>query len=618
MVHGFLASGASDFADSHRFLRDSGVADGTDYLSVERFNSDARVLNTRMSAVTITDTTFRDAHQSLIATRMRTCDMLPIAEELDRVGFYSLEVWGGATFDVCIRYLNEDPWERLKSLKAVIKDTPLQMLLRGQNLVGYRHYSDDIVVKFVEKSAENGIDIFRIFDAVNDIRNMEVSIKTAKKAGAHVQGTISYTISPVHTIDSFVSFARELSELNCDSICIKDMAGLISPRDTYDLIKALKSEVGLPINLHSHSTSGMAPMSYMAACDAGVDILDTAFSPFASGASQPPTETVVAALHRTAYDTGLDLDVLTGITEYFVRIREKYAGILDPISEKIDTKVLIYQIPGGMLSNLVSQLEEQNAMDRYNDVLAEMPRVRKDLGYPPLVTPTSQIVGTQAVLNVLTGERYKIIPKEVREYVRGMYGKPPAPIIEELLEKVLGEDDAITCRPADLLEPELDQITRKAQELGIVRKEEDILTYALYPQIAKTFLMGDAVEEEIKPAMSAGAVSSQVAAGNVFKVVVDGETFHVEIEPTGEMTIEAKKPALADSVEGGIKSNMQGMILGLKVKKGDPVEKGDVVAVIEAMKMENDIHAPHSGIVRDIFVSKGDTVRAGDVIMAVN
>ncbi len=618
MVYGFLASGASDFADSHRFLQDLGDADGTDYLSVERFNSDARVLNTRMSAVTITDTTFRDAHQSLIATRMRTCDMLPIAEELDRVGFYSLEVWGGATFDVCIRYLNEDPWERLKSLKAVIKDTPLQMLLRGQNLVGYRHYSDDIVVKFVEKSAENGIDIFRIFDAVNDIRNMEVSIKTAKKAGAHVQGTISYTISPVHTIDSFVKFARELADLNCDSICIKDMAGLISPRDTYDLIKALKSEVGLPINLHSHSTSGMAPMSYMAACDAGVDILDTAFSPFASGASQPPTETVVAALHRTAYDTGLDLNVLTGIKEYFVGIREKYTGILDPISEKIDTNVLIYQIPGGMLSNLVSQLEEQNAMDRYKDVLAEMPRVRKDLGYPPLVTPTSQIVGTQAVLNVLTGERYKIIPKEVREYVRGMYGKPPAPIIEELLEKVLGEDDAITCRPADLLEPELDQITREAQELGIVRKEEDILTYALYPQIAKTFLMGDAVEEEIKPAMGAGAVSSQVAAGNVFKVVVDGEVFQVEIEPTGETTIEAKKPASADSVEGGIKSNMQGMILGLKVKKGDPVEKGDVVAVIEAMKMENDIHAPHSGIVRDIFVSKSDTVRAGDVIMAVN
>ena len=576
-----------------------------------------------MSAVTITDTTFRDAHQSLIATRMRTCDMLPIAEAMDHVGFYSLEVWGGATFDVCIRYLNEDPWERLKSLKAIIKDTPLQMLLRGQNIVGYRHYPDDIVVKFVEKSAENGIDIFRIFDAVNDIRNMEVPIKTAKKAGAHVQGTISYTISPVHTIDSFVRFARELSELNCDSICIKDMAGLISPRDTHDLIKALKSEVGLPVNLHSHSTSGMASMSYMAACDAGVDILDTAFSPFAGGTSQPPTETVVAALCRTPYDTGLDLNLLTEIKEYFVGIKEKYMGILDPISEKIDTNVLIYQIPGGMISNLVSQLEEQNAMDRYNDVLAEMPRVRKDLGYPPLVTPTSQIVGTQAVLNVLTGERYKIIPKEVREYVRGMYGKPPAPIIEELLEKVLGEDDVITCRPADLLEPELDRITREAQELGIVRKEEDILTYALYPQIAKTFLMGDAVEEEIKPAIRAGAraASSQAAmaaACNVFKVVVDGEAFHVEIEPTGEMTIEAKKPVPSDYIEGGIKSNMQGMILGLKVKKGDPVEKGDVVAVIEAMKMENDIHAPHSGIVRDIFVSKGDTVRAGDVIIAVN
>ncbi len=549
--------------------------------------------------------------------------MLPIAEAMDRVGFYSLEVWGGATFDVCIRYLNEDPWERLKSLKSAIKDTPLQMLLRGQNLVGYRHYPDDIVVKFVEKSAENGIDIFRIFDAVNDIRNMEVPIKTAKKAGAHVQGTISYTISPVHTIDSFVRFAKELSELNCDSICIKDMAGLISPRDAYDLIKSLKSEVGLPVDLHSHSTSGMASMSYMAACDAGVDILDTAFSPFAGGTSQPPTETVVAALRRTPYDTGLDLNLLTEIKEHFVKLKEKYIGILDPISEKIDTNVLIYQIPGGMISNLVSQLEEQNAMDRYNDVLAEMPRVRKDLGYPPLVTPTSQIVGTQAVLNVLTGERYKIIPKEVREYVRGMYGKPPAPIIEELLEKVLGEDDVITCRPADLLEPELDQITREAQELGIVRKEEDILTYAMYPQIAKTFLMGDAVEEEIKPAIraGAGAVSSQAAMAatcNVFKVVVDGEAFHVEIEPTGEMTIEAKKPVPSDSVEGGIKSNMQGMILGLKVKKGDPVEKGDVVAVIEAMKMENDIHAPHSGIVRDIFVSKGDTVRAGDVIIAVN
>ncbi len=549
--------------------------------------------------------------------------MLPIAEAMDRVGFYSLEVWGGATFDVCIRYLNEDPWERLKSLKSAIKDTPLQMLLRGQNLVGYRHYPDDIVVKFVEKSAENGIDIFRIFDAVNDIRNMEVPIKTAKKAGAHVQGTISYTISPVHTIDSFVRFAKELSELNCDSICIKDMAGLISPRDAYDLIKSLKSEVGLPVDLHSHSTSGMASMSYMAACDAGVDILDTAFSPFAGGTSQPPTETVVAALRRTPYDTGLDLNLLTEIKEHFVKLKEKYIGILDPISEKIDTNVLIYQIPGGMISNLVSQLEEQNAMDRYNDVLAEMPRVRKDLGYPPLVTPTSQIVGTQAVLNVLTGERYKIIPKEVREYVRGMYGKPPAPIIEELLEKVLGEDDVITCRPADLLEPELDQITREAQELGIVRKEEDILTYAMYPQIAKTFLMGDAVEEEIKPAIraGAGAASSQAAMAatcNVFKVVVDGEAFHVEIEPTGEMTIEAKKPVPSDSVEGGIKSNMQGMILGLKVKKGDPVEKGDVVAVIEAMKMENDIHAPHSGIVRDIFVSKGDTVRAGDVIIAVN
>ncbi|KAB3547264.1 MAG: pyruvate carboxylase subunit B, partial [ANME-2 cluster archaeon] len=332
-----------------------------------------------MTQVAITDTTLRDAHQSLIATRMRTRDMLPIAEKLDSVGFFSLEVWGGATFDVCIRFLNEDPWDRLRSLAEEIRETPLQMLLRGQNIVGYRHYPDDIVIKFVEKSAENGIEIFRVFDALNDIRNMEVSIRTAKKTGAHVQGTISYTISPVHTIETFVTFATELASLECDSICIKDMAGLISPHAAYDLIKTLKDEVGLPVDLHSHSTSGMAPMSYMAACEAGVDILDTAFSPFAGGTSQPPTETVVAGLDGTPYNTGLDLALLTEIKEYFDGVKEKYMGILDPVSEKIDTSVLIHQIPGGMLSNLVSQLKEQDAMDRYGDVLQEMPKVRKDL-----------------------------------------------------------------------------------------------------------------------------------------------------------------------------------------------------------------------------------------------
>ncbi len=576
-----------------------------------------------MTQVAITDTTLRDAHQSLIATRMRTRDMLPIAEKLDSVGFFSLEVWGGATFDVCIRFLNEDPWDRLRSLAEEIRETPLQMLLRGQNIVGYRHYPDDVVIKFVEKSAENGIEIFRVFDALNDIRNMEVSIRTAKKTGAHVQGTISYTISPVHTIETFVAFARELASLDCDSICIKDMAGLISPHAAYDLIKTLKDEVGLPIDLHSHSTSGMAPMSYLAACEAGVDILDTAFSPFAGGTSQPPTETVVAGLYGTPYDTGLDLALLTEIKEYFDGVKEKYMGILDPVSEKIDTSVLIHQIPGGMLSNLVSQLKEQNAMDRYGDVLREMPKVREDLGYPPLVTPTSQIVGTQAVLNVMMGERYKVIPKEVRDYVRGIYGRPPAPINKQLLAKVLGDDTAVTCRPADLLPPELEMRTKEAEELGIVRKEEDILTYAIYPQIAPKFLRGEAEEETLQPAATAATSGSGVHAHgmfNKFKVVVDGEAFVVEVEPTGtgEMAVAAgdAKPAHA-SVEGGISSNMHGMVLGLKVSKGDAVEEGDVVAVIEAMKMENNIHSPHSGIVREIFVSEGDTVGAGANLMSV-
>jgi len=576
-----------------------------------------------MTQVAITDTTLRDGHQSLIATRMRTRDMLPIAEKLDSVGFFSLEVWGGATFDVCIRFLNEDPWDRLRSLAEEIRETPLQMLLRGQNIVGYRHYPDDIVIKFVEKSAENGIDIFRVFDAVNDIRNMEVAISAAKKTGAHVQGTISYTISPVHTIETFIAFAREMASLDCDSICIKDMAGLISPHSAYDLIKTLKDEVGLPIDLHSHSTSGMAPMSYLAACEAGVDILDTAFSPFAGGTSQPPTETIVAGLYGTPYDTGLDLALLTEIKEYFDGVKEKYMGILDPVSEKIDTSVLIHQIPGGMLSNLVSQLKEQNAMDRYGDVLREMPKVREDLGYPPLVTPTSQIVGTQAVLNVMMGERYKVIPKEVRDYVRGIYGRPPAPINKQLLAKVLGDDTAVTCRPADLLPPELEIRTKEAEELGIVGKEEDILTYAIYPQIAPKFLRGEAEEEKLQLAATAATSGSGVHAHgifNKFKVVVDGEAFVVEVEPTGtgEMAVAAgdAKPAPA-SVEGGISSNMHGMVLGLKVSKGDAVEEGDVVAVIEAMKMENNIHSPHSGIVREIFVSEGDTVGAGANLMSV-
>jgi len=570
-----------------------------------------------MAPVKLTDTTLRDAHQSLIATRMRTRDMLPIAEKMDDVGFFSLEVWGGATFDSSIRYLNEDPWDRLRALKKVIKKTPLQMLLRGQNLVGYRHYSDDIVVKFVEHAAKSGIDIFRIFDAVNDIRNMEVSIKTAKRVGAHVQGTVCYTISPVHTIPLYVKMAKELEEMGCDSLCIKDMAGLISPQNAYDLVRALKEKISIPVDLHSHCTSGMAPMSYLYACQAGIDVLDTAFSPFAWGTSQPPTETMVAALRGTPYDTGLDLFLLTEIKKYFEDMKEKYRGILDPISERIDTNVLKYQIPGGMLSNLVSQLKEQNALDKYEAVLAEMPRVREELGYPPLVTPTSQIVGTQAVLNVLMGERYKVIPKEVKDYVKGLYGRTPAPVNKEIVEKVLGNEKQITCRPADLLTPELDKVTKEAQALGIVKKPEDILTYALYPAIAPKFLRGETKEETLEAPKSNNSKVVEPLPSE-FKVEVDGDLFNVKIiSAGGAMSVHPAEQERPKVMDGAITASMQGMVLKIKVKKGDQISKGDTVIVLEAMKMENNIHAPHGGAVKELFVKEGNTVSAGDVLMIV-
>ncbi len=570
-----------------------------------------------MPQVKLTDTTLRDAHQSLIATRMRTRDMLPIAEKMDEAGFFSLEVWGGATFDSSIRYLNEDPWERLRALKKTIKKTPLQMLLRGQNLVGYRHYSDDIVVKFVEHAAESGVDIFRIFDAVNDIRNMEVSIKTAKRMNAHVQGTVCYTISPVHPIPLYVKMAKELEELGCDSLCIKDMAGLISPKNACDLVKALKKEISIPVDLHSHCTSGMAPMSYLFACEAGVDILDTAFSPFAWGTSQPPTETIVAALRGTPYDTGLDLFLLTEIKKYFEEIKEKYRGILDPITERIDTNVLKYQIPGGMLSNFVSQLKEQNALDKYNEVLAETPKVREDLGYPPLVTPTSQIVGTQAVLNVLMGERYKVVPKEVRDYVKGLYGRTPAPISKEITAKILGDDKPINVRPADLLPPELERVTKEAYALGIVKKPEDILTYALYPAIAPKFLRGETKEEALEIPRSGNGKAAPMPTE--FRVEVDGDEFNVKILSAGGGMAVSAAPGQESprKVDGSITASMQGMVLKIKVKKGDSVTKGDVVIVLEAMKMENNIHAPHGGTVKDIFVKEGSTVGAGDALLMI-
>ncbi|MBE6504751.1 MAG: oxaloacetate decarboxylase subunit alpha [Methanobrevibacter millerae] len=567
-----------------------------------------------MAKVRFTETALRDAHQSLLATRMRTRDMIPIAEEMDKIGYFSVEAWGGATFDTCIRYLNEDPWERLRNLKSEFNKTPIQMLLRGQNLVGYKHYPDDVVTKFVEKSYENGVDIFRVFDALNDIRNMEKAIKVAKDQGAHVQGTISYTISPVHTLDDFVDLAKNLEALDCDSVAIKDMAGLITPTAAYELVSKLKEETDLLVDLHCHCTSGMTPISYYAACQAGVDILDTAISPLSWGTSQPPTESMVAALQGTPYDTGLDLKKLTNIKEYFDDIKEKYATILDPIAESIDADVLLYQIPGGMLSNLISQLKEQNALDRYDDVLDEMPRVRKDMGYPPLVTPTSQIVGIQAVMNVLGGERYKTVSNEVKEYMKGNYGKPPAPVDPEISKKIIGDEEVITCRPADLLEPEFDKFKSEGMEKGFVKTDEDALTYALYPPIAPKFLKGEAVEEELK---APSIVDDEIGIPTQYNVEVDGDVFEVKIMPTGFMEVEETDKGPFTPVEGGVFSSMQGMVIKLNVNVGDKVSVGSTIAVIEAMKMENDIQSEVEGVVKEIFIEPGDAVSAGDILMVI-
>jgi pyruvate carboxylase subunit B len=434
-----------------------------------------------------------------MATRLRTADILPIAEKLDRAGFFSLESWGGATFDACIRFLNEDPWERLRTLKTRILKTPLQMLLRGQNLVGYRHYADDVVEEFVRLAIKNGVGIFRIFDALNDIRNMRAAMNAAKKGKAHVQGTICYTVSPVHTIETFVRMAVELEEAGSDSICVKDMAGLITPRAAADLIRALRKAVRLPLSLHSHCTSGVAPLSYEAAIQAGVDMLDTAMGPFSGGTSQPPTESIVAALQGTEFDTGLNLELLVEISAHFTTLREKYQSLLDPIAQRPDVNVFLHQVPGGMLSNLLSQLKEQNKVEKYPEVLREIPRVRKDLGFPPLVTPTSQIVGTQAVLNVILGKRYLRVTKEVKEYCLGAYGRTPAPIDPEIREKIIGKETPIESRPADLIRPQLMELTKEAERLGILRKEEDLITYALYPNVAPKFLQGE-FKEEVLPA----------------------------------------------------------------------------------------------------------------------
>ncbi len=585
--------------------------------------------------VKLTELIFRDAHQSTLATRMRTEDMLPICETIDKVGFFSLEVWGGATFDVPIRYLNQDPWERLKLLKEKIKDTPLQMLERAMNIVAYRNFPDDVVEKFIFYAKKDGIDVFRIFDALNDIRNMEVPIKAAKKVGGHVQGSLSYTISPMHTVERYVEDFKKLEQLGCDSLCIKDMAGMITPTRAYEIISGCKKAgIKIPIDLHSHATSGMTGMAYMEAVEAGVNVLDTAMSPISGGTGHLATESVVAALKDTKYDTGYDMNLLMECRKYFLKIWDKYAHLHRETAMKVDPSVTVHQIPGGMLSNLLFQLEQQGASDKYQEVLEETPRVRKELGYPPLVTPTSQVIGVQAVMNVLFG-RYNKIPQQTKDYVKGMYGRPPGEISEEIYEKVLGKnwkDEIVTCRPADLLEPEFEKRREELKKMGLLKKEEDALTYAIYPEVGLKFLKG-----EIKPEFTSDqlplkkqiAVPKEVSkTGEISKeprtytVEVDGQSYKVKIQDGSEnIAVSETKPAVTSKPAGGptvdVKSPMLGTVNKILVNVGDKVEKGDKIAVLEAMKMESDVVAPQAGTISDILVSPGQQVEANAVIAKI-
>jgi len=571
----------------------------------------------------ITDTTLRDAHQSLIATRVKTEHLILIAEKMDKIGFFSVEAWGGATFDTAIRYLNDDPWERLRSLKAVLPQTRIQMLLRGQNLVGYRHYPDDVVEHFVAAAVKNGVDVFRVFDALNDIRNMKKAMEEVRDNGAHLQGAICYTTSPVHTTERFIEMAEDLYTHECDSICIKDMAGLIMPHAARELITGIKERMDVMVCLHSHSTSGIAPMSYQAAIDAGVDILDTAMSPVALGTSQPPTESVVAALQGTPRDTGIDLQELREVRDACVQVRERYGGLINPISERVDSDVLIYQLPGGMISNLVSQLKEQDALNRLDDVFREIPHVREDLGYPPLVTPTSQIVGTQAVFNVLIGgERYSNVTKEVKDYVKGLYGRSPAPISDAIIKHIIGDEDLVTVRPADLLDPVYDKMKEQATAAGLISKEEDVLTYILYPAIAPSFLKGERTAEEIPAAAQGTAARGQGEIPANMEVEVDGEIFNVRIVSIEGSAVESAGTGAGSKIprgeiQGGIRSNMQGMVLKILVRRGDVVKAGDTLLVLEAMKMENPIASPRDGRVGEVFVDAGDVVQNGDVLLVI-
>jgi len=615
-----------------------------------------------MSKIHITELVLRDGHQSLIATRMRTEDMLPICSKLDAIGFWSIEAWGGATFDACVRFLKEDPWERLTKLRKALPNSQINMLLRGQNLLGYRHYSDDVVHAFVKKSADNGVDVFRVFDALNDVRNLREAIKAVKKVKKHAIGTLSYTTSPVHDNAYFVAMAKELEEIGADSIGIKDMAGLLTPQAAGDLVKSLKSAVSLPIHVHSHATSGFASIALMKAVENGASIIDTCNSSFAEGASHPSTESMVAALQGTKYDTGIELAKLQEITAYFREVRKKYWQYESDFTG-VDTRVLVNMVPGGMISNLSNQLKEQGALDRIDEVLLEIPRVREDLGYPPLVTPTSQIVGTQAVLNVMTGARYKSVTNEVKNYFLGQYGKSPAPVNAKVKQQAVGDAEVITCRPADLLEPEMAKL--QAESERIAKSEEDVLTYAMFPDIGQTFLQernaGSLKPDALQTKEAVGAASARFAP-NEFNVTLHGETFHIKLTGSGhageekrpfyvsvdgiaeEVIVETldevevsgngtnstgnksngkKKASLTSSGRprphhaGCVTTAMPGTIVAVKAKVGDKVKAGDGVLVIEAMKMENEIQASTSGTVVAVHVSKGDSVTPDESLLEI-
>ncbi|MBP7546315.1 MAG: sodium-extruding oxaloacetate decarboxylase subunit alpha [Corallincola sp.] len=591
-------------------------------------------------ALALTDVVLRDAHQSLLATRLRLDDMLPIAEKLDRVGYWSLETWGGATFDACIRYLGEDPWERLRALKKAMPNTRQQMLLRGQNLLGYRHYADDVVDKFVERARVNGMDVFRIFDAMNDPRNFERAVKACIAVDGHAQGTISYTTSPVHTLDTWVDLARRLEDLGCHSICIKDMAGLLKPYEAEQLIKRLKAAVQVPLALHCHATTGLSLATHMKAIDAGIDMIDSAISSMSMTYGHSPTETLVAMLQGAERDTGLDLVLLEEIASYFREVRKKYAKFEGSL-KGIDTRILLAQVPGGMLTNMEGQLKEQNALDKMDEVLAEIPRVRADLGFIPLVTPTSQIVGSQAVINVLSGERYKSITKETAGVLRGEYGAAPAPVNAELQQRVLLAGEApITCRPADLLKPEMDslatELTAKAQAEGIRLAEavvDDVLTYALFPQVGLKFLKNRDNPAAFEPAPgaataapaapAAASAGAAPASSERYSVRVDGRVFEVEVAPCGTLTnvvpvAATAAPAVsAAAAATTVNAPLAGLICKVMVRSGDTVAAGDVVVVLEAMKMETEIRASRAGAVSEVFVKDGDSVAVGEPLLAL-